>query len=295
MNPKLLPLLYLLGTGALIAVSTNLAKYSSRVGLDSVTLLIWSTVGVTVVITTLLGVQQRLPKITPRLIEYSLVSAVIGGIIPNLILFAAPPRVGASFVVLCLAFPPLFTYIGAMALKMERYSHRRFAGVVLALSGATLLAALRLSAPNANLSWIVATLLLPILLAVGNIYRTKRWPANIQPAALVPGILIISSIAYLLLGASDAAPLQLPDVFTSGMLIGAQTVIFTFQYLFFFQLQKRGGPVYLSLLGSITAVVGVPIAVLFLDETLPKGLLPGAVLIISGITLMTRASLSKLE
>ncbi len=295
MNPKLLPLLYLLGTGALIAVSTNLAKYSSRVGLDSVTLLIWSTVGVTVVITTLLGVQQQLPKITPRLIEYSLVSAVIGGIIPNLILFAAPPRVGASFVVLCLAFPPLFTYIGAMALKMERYSHRRFAGVVLALSGATLLAALRLSAPNANMSWIVATLLLPILLAVGNIYRTKRWPANIQPAALVPGILIISSIAYLLLGASGAAPLQLPDVFTSGMLIGAQTVTFTFQYLFFFQLQKRGGPVYLSLLGSITAIVGVPIAVLFLDETLPKGLLPGAVLIISGITLMTRASLPKLE
>jgi drug/metabolite transporter (DMT)-like permease len=295
MNPKLLPLLYLLGTGALIAVSTNLAKYSSRVGLDSVTLLIWSTVGVTVVIATLLGVQQRLPKITPRLIEYSLVSAVIGGIIPNLILFAAPPRVGAGFVVLCLAFPPLFTYIGAMALKMERYSHRRFAGVVLALSGATLLAALRLSSPNANLSWIVATLLLPILLAVGNIYRTRRWPANIQPAALVPGILIISSIAYLLLGASGAAALQLPDVFTSGMLIGAQTVIFTFQYLFFFQLQKRGGPVYLSLLGSITAIVGVPIAVLFLDETLPKGLLPGAVLIISGITLMTRASLPKLE
>jgi drug/metabolite transporter (DMT)-like permease len=295
MNPKLLPLLYLLGTGALIAVSTNLAKYSSRVGLDSVTLLICSTVGVTVVITTLLGVQQQLPKITPRLIEYSLISAVIGGIIPNLILFAAPPIVGASFVVLCLAFPPLFTYIGAMALKMERYSHRRFAGVVLALSGATLLAALRLSAPNANMSWIVATLLLPILLAVGNIYRTKRWPANIQPAALVPGILIISSIAYLLLGASGAAPLQLPDVFTSGMLIGAQTVIFTFQYLFFFQLQKRGGPVYLSLLGSVTAIIGVPIAVLFLDETLPDGLLPGAVLIISGITLMTRASLPRLE
>lgn len=290
MNPKLLPLLYLLGTGALIAVSTNLAKFSSRMGLDSVTLLIWSTVGVTVIITVLLAVQKKLPKITPRLIEYSLVSAVIGGIIPNLILFAAPPRVGASFVVLCLAFPPLFTYVGAMALKMEQYSHRRFAGVVLALSGATLLAALRLSAPNANMSWIVATLLLPVLLAVGNIYRTKRWPANIQPAALVPGILIISSIAYLLLGASGAAPLQLAGMFTSGLLIGAQTVIFTFQYLFFFQLQKRGGPVYLSLLGSVTAIIGVPIAVLFLDETLPNGLLPGAVLIIAGITLMTRAS-----
>jgi drug/metabolite transporter (DMT)-like permease len=295
MNPKLLPLLYLLGTGTLIAVSTNLAKFSSRVGLDSVTLLIWSTVGVTVVITTLLGVQKKLPKITPRLIEYSLVSAAIGGIIPNLILFAAPPRVGASFVVLCLAFPPLFTYVGAMVLKMERYNHRRFAGVVLALSGATLLAALRLTAPNANMFWIVATLLLPVLLAVGNIYRTKRWPANIQPAALVPGILIISSIAYLLLGASGAASLRLPDAFTSGMLIGVQTVIFAFQYLFFFQLQKRGGPVYLSLLGSITAIVGVPVAVLFLDETLPAGLLPGAVLIISGITLMTRSSLPRLE
>ena len=63
--------------------------------------------------------------------------------------------------------------------------------------------------------------------------------------------------------------------------------MFSGQFLLLFQLQKTGGPVLLSLLGAVGAVVGVPVAVLLQGEAPPQGLLLGALLIGSGVALVT--------
>ena len=70
-------------------------------------------------------------------------------------------------------------------------------------------------------------------------------------------------------------------------LILVQTLVFALQFLLLFVLQRRGGPVYLSLLGSVGAVVAIPVAVLLLDERPPAGLALGATLIALGIALLT--------
>lgn len=242
-NEMIAPLLFLLGTAALLAASTNIAKLSSNMGFHPVTLLVWSIVGATIVLTALSAIQRQLPRLTPHLAEYFIVSAIIGVAAPNLILFAAVPKVGVSFVSLSLAFPPLFTYIGAVALKMETVSLIRSLGVALALAGAVFLATLQLSAPDAPVSWIVATLFVPVILAAGNIYRSRRWPKGVKPSALVPGTLMVSSLSLLLAGAFTELPLHVPATLTPWLLICVQTAILAVQYLLFFQLQKRGGPV----------------------------------------------------
>jgi drug/metabolite transporter (DMT)-like permease len=222
-----------------------------------------------------------------RLVEYTVVSSLVGVMGPNLILFSAVPRVGASFVALSLAFPPLFTYVGAIALRMERYRHSRAIGVVLALAGAAFLAAIRLSAPDANVFWLAATISVPVILAVGNIYRTRRWPKGAKPHELAPAMLISSSILLVSLGLLADLPLHVSLHQTEPiLLIVAQTMVFSFQYLLFFKLQALGGPVYLSLLGSVAAVVGIPMAVFLQNEAPLEGLSIGAVLIASGIFLV---------
>ena len=54
-----------------------------------------------------------------------------------------------------------------------------------------------------------------------------------------------------------------------------------------FVLQKTGGPVLLSLLGAVGAVVGVPVAVILQGEALPEGLVVGGSLIALGVVLVT--------
>lgn len=285
----LAPFLSLLGAGSLLGLSTNLAKLSADAGMNPATLLSWSIWGATAILTLVQGIRSRLPKISIRILEYAVISSLVGVVGPNLILFSAVPEVGVSFVTLSMAFPPLFTYLGALILGMERFQFSRAIGVVFALGGAVLLAAFKLIAPNTHILWIIATMIVPIVLAIGNIYRTHRWPPGANSDELAPAMLIASSIMLLVTGTVSDLPLSVPlNQPILLLLIGAQAIAFSLQYLLFFILQKRGGPVYLSLLGSVASVVGIPIAVLGLGESLPDGLIIAAPMIALGVYLVAR-------
>ena len=284
------PLVCLLVTGSLFGVATTLAKLAPAAGLAPLPFLAWSVTGSALVLTAVNAARGIVPKMRAETVRYAILSGFITMAAPHLLVFAAVPQVGASFVVLCIAFPPLFTYVGALALGMERFDAMRASGVALALAGATWIALLKLVTPDAPVVWVAATLLIPVLLATGNIYRSLRWPKGARPEELAPPMLaaaaaMLIAAGLLLPGFSLAVPTGKPDAL---LLIAAQIAVFSVQFLLYFVLQKTGGPVYLSLLGCVAAVVGVPLAVLLLGETTPRGLAIGATLIAIGIALMTR-------
>lgn len=273
-------------TGTLLGISTNLAKVATGNGLSAYAFLTWSLVGATGLL--LLRAAQRglrLP-LTRRTIEYYAVAAFVTVAASNLIFFSAVPIVGASFVALAIAFPPLLTYLGALCLGIERFSTMRAFGVVLALSGAGILAVLKLSAPDASLYWIVLTLFGPVLLAIGNIYRSLRWPPGASPEGLAPGMLVAAASMLLCAALLPAFDLGLPITPQALGLTAAQACVFAAQFLSLFALQRAGGPVLLSLLGAVGAITGVPAAIYLLGETSPAGLVPASVLIAGGIALV---------
>ncbi|MCH4811072.1 DMT family transporter [Vreelandella neptunia] len=283
----LAPLLYLLAGGALLGLSTNLAKLAGEMQLSALSFLFWSILGAAIILLALAAYRRNLPPLTVRSVEYYLVSAMLGVAGANLLFFSAIPHVGAGFVALIITLPPLLTYVGALTLKMERFQLLRAAGVMSALAGAFTLAFHKLSAPDADYLWILLALIGPVLLAIGNLYRTLRWPVGVSSDALAPGMLIAASLLLLGVGLLPGFSLHVPtDRSLPIVLIAVQAMVFAGQFLLLFLLQKSGGPVFLSLLGSVGAVVGVPVAILLQGETTPEGLLPGILLIGIGITLL---------
>lgn len=284
----MIPIGCLLAGGALLGISTNLAKYAGEIGLTPLAFLFWSISGATFILFLTALVRNELPPLSLRSFEYYLVAALVSVAGSNLIFFSAIPHVGAGFVALIISLPPLFTYLGALVLKIERFNILRAFGVGAALIGAGVLAAHKFSAPDANIFWIMIALCGPVLLAIGNIYRTMRWPKGVSASALAPGMLIAAAIMLgmvaLLPSFSLYIPLSQP---TPILLIIIQAVIFAGQFLLLFLLQKTGGPVLLSLLGSIGAIVGVPVAVFLQGENPPSGLFIGASLIALGVVLVT--------
>lgn len=284
----LVPLLCLLSGGVLLGVSTNLAKLAGKIHLPPLAFLGWSITGAAFVLMVVAALRRDLPPVNMRTLEYYAVSALVGVAGSNLIFFSAIPHVGASFVALIISLPPLLTYAGALALRMERFQIIRAAGVAAALAGAGILAARKLSAPDADSFWILLALVGPVLLAIGNIYRTLRWPQGASANALAPGMLVAA--AAMLLGAgffpgfSLAVPMEQSLPLT---LIVIQAFVFAGMFLLLFMLQKTGGPVLLSLLGSVGALVGVPGAIFLQGEAPPEGLLLGAALIAVGVALLT--------
>lgn len=279
----------LVATGALLGLATILAKLSAGAGLPALPFLAWSVAGAAVQLGLVVVFGGGLPRLTARSVEYFVIAGLVSVAAPNLILFAAVPHVGAGFAALAIAFPPLYTYVMALALGMERFCPWRAAGVAIALSGAVLLAAYKFAAPQAPTGWIIATMLAPVILAIGNIYRTARWPEGARPEQLAPGMLAASALLLAGFALVSGTPVTLPTQVPGALpIVAAQSVAFALQYLLFFVLQKRGGPVYLSLLGSVAAIIGVPIAVLLLGEAWPGGIAMGAALIAAGIALVSR-------
>lgn len=284
----LIPLSCLLAAGFLLGISTNLAKLAGEVRLSPLAFLCWSIIGAALVLMIVSALRRDLPPVNSPALKYYAVSALVGVAGSNLIFFSAIPHVGASFVALIISLPPLLTYVGALALRMERFNMMRAAGVATALGGAIVLAAGKFSAPDADAFWILLALVGPVLLAIGNLYRTLRWPTGASPDALAPGMLVAAALMLLgvglLPGLSLAVPMHqsLPLV-----LIATQSVVFAGMFLLMFVLQKTGGPVLLSLLGSVGALVGVPVAIFLQDEAPPEGLILGAALIAAGVALLT--------
>lgn len=284
--------------GALLGVSTNIAKYAGTVGLTPLAFVFWSITGAALLLLILATFRRQLPPITKSSIEYYLVAALVSVAGSNLIFFSAIPQVGASFVALVMTLPPLLTYVGALLLKMERFDSIRALGVLSALAGAGVLAGNKLTAPDASVFWVLIALCGPVLLAIGNLYRTLRWPTGASPSALAPGMLVAASLQLGTLSLLPNFSVALPDVDSlnfsvSIALIGVQAFIFAAQFQLLFVLQKAGGPVLLSLLGSTAAVFAVPIAIFLQAEAPPQGLALGALLIAIGVGLVTWGGIRK--
>ncbi|WP_245932518.1 DMT family transporter [Isoalcanivorax indicus] len=285
---KLVPLLSLLSGGALLGLSTNLAKLAAEAHLSPLAFLTWSVVGAALLLMVVAAVRRDLPPVHIRALEYYGVSALVGVAGSNLIFFSAVPHVGAGFVALIISLPPLLTYVGALIWKLERFRMMRALGVAVALGGAGVLALRQYSAPDADGLWIFIALLGPILLAIGNLYRTLRWPRGVSADALAPGMLVAAAVMLLGTGLLPGFSLAVPlDRSLPLILIVVQAVVFSGMFLLLLMLQKTSGPVLLSLLGSVGAVVGVPVAIFLLGETAPDGLLLSAALIIVGVALLS--------
>lgn len=284
----LVPLGSLLAGGGCLAGSNTLAKLAGNEGISALAFLAWAILGASVVLTTVMWFRRELPSMNRRTVEYFFVAALVTVAGPNLIFFLAIPQVGVGFVSLTITLPPLLTYAGALMFGMERFQARRAAGVCAALAGAAVLAVQKLNAADAPVFWTLLTLVGPLLLAIGNIYRTARWPEGESPDALAPGMLWASAGLLFAAGVLPDFSLALPvDRALPLGLVLAQTAIFSAQFLLLFILQKTGGPVLLSLLGAVGAVFAVPIAVFLLGEAPPDGLFLGAVLIAVGIALVS--------
>ncbi|MBZ5486248.1 DMT family transporter [Halomonas aquamarina] len=280
-------LFYLLTGGALLGLSTNLAKLAGDVGLSPLAFLFWSLCGAALILLALAAARGRLPPVNARTLEYYTVSALVGVAGSNLLFFSAIAHIGAGFVALVITLPPLLTYLGALVLKMERFQIMRAEGVASALAGAIILAAHKMAAPDADVHWILLALLGPVLLAIGNLYRTLRWPEGVSGEALAPGMLVAAVVLLLSVSLIPGLSLGLPGNQPVAMLlIAVQGVVFAGQFLLLFMLQKTGGPVLLSLLGSVGALFGVPVAIFIQGESAPEGLRLGAAFIATGIALL---------
>jgi len=281
-----LALSLLLAIGALMGLTSILVKLAGNIGWSAMAYLFWSLLGGGLLLLLFTWIRGERPGTSPRLLGYYLASGLLSIAVPNGLLFSSIGHVGAGFASMCLAFPPLITYLLALALRMEGLSRIRLLGICIGLAGSLLLALGKLNAGDSPLLWVLAALCVPVFLALGNIYRARYWPAGASPLSLAPGMLLGGALLLVLMGpfGVDLAP-RLESTAAVGLL-ALQMLLFAAVYALFFVLQNLAGTVFLSQIGSVAAITGAAIAIGLLGEQGSLSMLLAALCIVVGVLLV---------
>ena len=282
------PFVLLVAVGSLLGIFAALAKAAVDAGWHPLAFLFWSLAGGGAILLVLATRNRQRPPFSRHTVLYFLGSGLLSGLAPNALSFAAIPHVGAGFVALGFAFPPLISYCLALALKMERFGAVRAAGLALAFLGVVVLVASKIAIGDASFGWIAVALAAPFLVAGGNIFRSLYWPRGATALSLAPGMLIAAAFLLAPVLAVAGVPLVPPLNATTIALVLAQTAVFAATFSLIFLLQSLAGPVYLSQIGSVGAAAGGAIAVVVLGEPATPGLAIATLAILAGAWLVNR-------
>lgn len=285
---RLIPVLLLVLVGTMIALSISLSKLMVDVGAPILWMVGISQVGAGLVVLLLAYVKRQLRGEIRPLLHYA-AGAGFFLAVPTAIGFLSVAHVGPGYISLVFAFPILVTYVLAVVLGMENLALGKVFGVACGLTGGLILALSRAGSGDPGI-WILAASLIPLIVACGNIYRTRYWPTGAAPIFLASLTLLASGLA-LCLAASIVEGADVRLLWHSGeltLLTLANLTVFAVQFIFYFILQRLAGPTYLSQIGSVAAALGITIAYFVFNEAVPENFIIAIFLIVSGAVFFQR-------
>lgn len=280
----------LLVTGALLGLMLPLGKLAAAAGVAPAVwaLLISAGAGTMLLAAWLLrGGRVLLDR---GRVRYFVVTAALSYAIPNVLIFWAMPHLGAGYMGIMYTLTPMLTLMMSALAGVRRPSALGVAGIVVGFAGAFAVALTRGEAGQpASAGWVAIGLAMPVFLSAGNVYRTWDWPQDADPIELAAGSHLAS--ALMLLGAVLVVdgPMAVAALAQVPLLSAVQAAAAAGMFAFYFRLQAVGGPIYLSQIGYVGAFIGLASGALFLGESYQPLTWIGALVILAGVALTTRA------
>ena len=284
------PLLLLLATGLLLGVSLPLTRMAAQAGLPGIFWPFVISLGPVLVLGTGLAVTGALRRPDAHRMRYFFGTTLVSNLIPNLLIFAVIPKVGAGYAGIMFTLSPVLTLTLSLLTGVRRPNWLGMTGIGLGFAGALLVALSRggLGEP-APLAYVLAALCIPVSLAIGNIYRTMDWPPGAGPIELAVGSHSAGLAALFALSFAAGGGSWATAAASAPGLILAQIVASAAMFAVFFRLQAVGGPVYLSQIGYVAAAVGLAAGTVLFGEQYSVSTWIGAALIVAGVVATTKA------
>lgn len=288
-EPRRVPVIGLLvANGFLIALMLALAKEATAQGVPAIAYAFWQTLIAGSLLLIFSGEGSVL--LDRSLIRYFVVSGLSGVAIPNAIAFMLVNKTGTGFTGIMYALPPIFTFLIATTLGLEKLNWSKLSGLLIAaLACAWIILQRHANLGNVNILWYLLGIVIPVMLSIGNVYRSVAWPKGINSMSLAAGTLIAASIALGLIGSFTQITFVSSQFSTNALiLMMMQGLLTALTYLCSFEVQKRSDPVFYSQLGTVAAIFGLGIGMIWLDESYSLSIWIGVFVVIMGLRMSNR-------
>ncbi|QEN87169.1 DMT family transporter [Labrys sp. KNU-23] len=283
------PLILLLATGTLLGLNFPLGKLAGTAGIPPAVWTLLISTGCALVIGVVLALKREVFPLMPPYLRFYAIGGTISYAVPNFLVYLTIPHLGSGYTSIMFTLSPIITTILATALNARRPNLLGVIGILIGFIGAMLIVLGKGRVGDANPLWIGIGFLIPLSLAIGNVYRTLDWPPNARPLPLAVGTNLASSLvvsAALLLANGELGLSSLAD---APLLSLIQVAASAAMFAVFFRLQMAGGPVYLSQIGYVAAAVGLGSGTFLLGEHYDLLTWLGAVVIAVGVIVTTIA------
>lgn len=265
-----------------------LGKIAASTGHQPFGLIFWQLAVCVAVLGFLTVVRGKGLPLTRKALEFYVVVAFLGTLIPNYTFYLSVARLPSGIMSIIIATIPLIAFPMAMALGMDRFSMRRAIGILLGLSGVLLIALPKTSLPDrAMLAVLPIALIGPLFYAMENTYVAARGTGEMDAIQAMFGSSLVGLIlcvpVMLALGHWFAMPL--PPGRAEWALIGS-SALHALLYASFVWLAARAGAVFASQSAYLTTVSGIVWAMVLLGERFSLWVWAAAVLMICGLALV---------
>lgn len=280
------PALLLLAVGTLLGLNFPLGKLAQAAQVPAVLWAALISLGASSLLGAWLLLRRRPVVCDAQHARYFVITALVSYALPNLLVLAAMAHLGSGPTAMMFTLSPLFTALLSRLAGLRAPARLEYWGIAIGFGGALLVALARGEAgrPAAWL-WVGVGLLIPLLLALGNVYRSLDWPPRADGTWLAVGSHGVAALLLLALCALTGAWRGLPALAGVPWLAAAQVAAAVLMFPLFFRLQALGGPVLLSQIGTVGAGIGVAVGAGLLGERYPPLVWGGVALIALGIGL----------
>jgi drug/metabolite transporter (DMT)-like permease len=282
------PFFLLIGTGAALGLNFPLGKLAMGQGVNPA---LWAALisfgaGLSLLLITHFTESKAIAS--APVAKFAIVSGFISYVVPNFLTFLVIPKIGSGLAAIMFALSPVATALLSTILRVRPPNALGITGIALGLAGAlVIIFSKNTNVGDPNSLWIFYALLIPVFLAVGNVYRTLAWPKGVSPRSLASKT-NLAAVPFLLAATFiQTNAIDVNSLATIPILIAAQVTVSTIMFLMFFRLQQIGGPTYLSQIGYVAAAVGVVVGVTVLGESYPLSVWVGSGIVAVGIALST--------
>ncbi len=275
--------------GVIAGASFSIIKIAIGAGVQPLGLVAWQFIGAAAVMLTVGFLRQELPVFAPRHLCFYTVSGLPCLALPMTCMFVALEHLPAGVVGLIVSTMPILTYLLALSIGSEKWHWLRVGGIACGFAGAALILA-----PGGSLSgsemagWVLVAFVAPLMYAVGSLYVGAFRPSGATALTLTTGMLVVAAVAMVPisigLGQFYVPRLAQPGIGESMILI--QIAVASLNYLMFFEIIRRAGPVYFSQIGYLVTLTAMLWAVLLFAERYGIWIWAATLLVFAGIALI---------
>ncbi|WP_224815818.1 DMT family transporter [Hasllibacter sp. MH4015] len=283
-----LPLILLIGMGALWGITQPLSKIAVADGYRDIGIIFWQFAIGSVLLGALNLVRGRGLPLGPAQLRFYLMIALIGTILPNWASFTAAVHLPSGILSIVLATVPMMAFPIAMALGMDRFSTLRFVGLLLGLGAIVMIAAPDSSLPDPSLAiWLPVALIAPFFYAVEGNVVAKWGTAGLDAVQVLLGASILGAILALPLALVTGEFIAPPAIWgPADWAIVGIALAHTSAYATYVWLVGQTGAVFVSQVGYLVTGFGVVWAKLVLGESYSGWIWGALALMLIGVALV---------